>query len=256
MPEDYTVQPGDCISSIAFERGFFWQTLWNDGGNAKLKELRKDPNVLQEGDIVHIPDLTLKQESGATENKHKFKLKGVPAKLKLRLMQPKPPKDKGDSASSASSSPSPGGGGAGDNSTSDLADPDYEQTAEEDEPIKNAPYVLEVDGVIVDQGNTDGDGYVKITIKPDAREGRLTVHKSQPEERIFMLDLGVMDPVDEVSGVRKRLANLGFFCAPDGPADADDLVIALRHFQEGNSLNVTGEIDDPTKSKLKELHGC
>jgi hypothetical protein len=86
MPEDYTVQAGDCMSSIAYERGFFWQTLWNDPANAALKARRKNPNVLMTGDIVHIPDLTIKQEPGATEKTHKFMLKGVPEKLRIKLL--------------------------------------------------------------------------------------------------------------------------------------------------------------------------
>ncbi len=86
MVEDDTVEQGDCISSIAFEHGFLWRTLWNHSSNADLKTRRKDPNVLLEGDIVHIPDLTPKQAPGATEKRHKFKLKGVPAKIKVRFL--------------------------------------------------------------------------------------------------------------------------------------------------------------------------
>lgn len=85
MSEDYQVQQGDCISSIAFKHGFFWETIWNHGRNAELKQRRKDPNVLLPGDVVHIPDLRSKEESGVTEQRHQFKIKGVPAKMKLRL---------------------------------------------------------------------------------------------------------------------------------------------------------------------------
>ena len=86
MAEDYDTKQGDCISSIAYEHGFFWETLWNHAANSGLKQKRKDPNVLMEGDVVHIPDLSLKEELSATEKRHKFKLKGVPAKLRLRLL--------------------------------------------------------------------------------------------------------------------------------------------------------------------------
>jgi len=89
MSSDYTVKQGDCISSVAYEHGFFWETLWNHVANSALKQKRKDPNVLMEGDVVHIPDKTEKQESGATKKKHKFKLKSVPAKLRLRLLDSK-----------------------------------------------------------------------------------------------------------------------------------------------------------------------
>jgi hypothetical protein len=83
---NHVVEQGDCLSSIAEQYGFFWSTLWNHGDNADLKQLRKDPNALLEGDVVVIPDKTAKEESCATEQKHKFKRKGVPAKMKIRLM--------------------------------------------------------------------------------------------------------------------------------------------------------------------------
>ncbi len=269
MPEeDYKVKDGDCISSIAFSHGFFWETLWNHGKNSDLKSKRKDPNILKEGDVVHIPELSPKEESCATEKRHKFKLKGVPAKLKLKLMQPKKPKDDEDEAGgkpAGGSSPLggmggavpglPGGGSGGDSGESDLADAEYKPAKEEEEPIANAPYIFEVDGVRVDEGNTDGNGCIQIPLAPDAKEGRIIVNKGKPEERVITLDLGAMDPVDEPSGVRKRLLNLGYLCQPDGPADSEDLQAALRKFQQDKGLNVTGRIDDPTKNKLKELHG-
>ena len=85
MPINRTVEQGECISSIAEESGFFWQTIWNHADNAELKQLRKDPNALLEGDLVVVPDKTPKEESCATEQKHKFKKKGTPAKMKIRL---------------------------------------------------------------------------------------------------------------------------------------------------------------------------
>ncbi|MEJ7712150.1 MAG: hypothetical protein WKF84_20390 [Pyrinomonadaceae bacterium] len=81
MPEDYIVRAGDCINSIAFERGFFWETLWGHPKNAELKSKRRNPNILKEGDVVHIPDLTIKEESRATEGQHHFKLKGAAGQI-------------------------------------------------------------------------------------------------------------------------------------------------------------------------------
>src|SRR5438270_3311259 len=92
MAEDYTVEQGDCISSIAFEHGFFWETLWNHSSNATLKTERKTPNILMEGDLVHIPDLAVKQECGSTEKKHRFKRKAVPAKFRIRLLDADEPR--------------------------------------------------------------------------------------------------------------------------------------------------------------------
>jgi hypothetical protein len=86
MPIRKTVEQGDCLSSISDEHGFFWSTVWNHPDNADLKELRNDPNALLEGDVVVVPDKAMKEESCATEQKHKFKKKGTPAKIKIRLM--------------------------------------------------------------------------------------------------------------------------------------------------------------------------
>lgn len=87
MPTSYPVKAGDCIASIAFEHGFFPDTLWRDPANAALREERGDPNVLVEGDQVTIPDLRPKEVSCATSRTHVFKRRGVPEKFKLQLMR-------------------------------------------------------------------------------------------------------------------------------------------------------------------------
>jgi hypothetical protein len=74
----YIVKQGDCISSIAFKYGFFPDTIWNDSKNSKLKQDRKDPNVLKPGDELYIRDKEEKEESCASEERHSFKKKGVP----------------------------------------------------------------------------------------------------------------------------------------------------------------------------------
>ena len=78
---EYTVQAGDCILSLASRYGFFWQTLWN--GNPALQALRKNPNVLMPGDVVVIPDKTIKQLPSATDQRHEFVKKGARAKFRL-----------------------------------------------------------------------------------------------------------------------------------------------------------------------------
>ena len=82
---EYVAEPGDCVESVAFAHGFFWETLWNDPQNADVKKARKDPNVLLPGDRLHIPEKRIKEESGSTEQRHRFKLKGVPAQLRLKF---------------------------------------------------------------------------------------------------------------------------------------------------------------------------
>jgi hypothetical protein len=91
MP-DYIVKQGDCISSIAQKHGLFWDKIWNHPKNAKLQETRKDPNVLSPGDVVFVPDKDEREESGATEQRHRFRKKGVPAKLRLQIMEDDQPR--------------------------------------------------------------------------------------------------------------------------------------------------------------------
>lgn len=245
MPTEYQVKSGDCINSIAFNHGFFWETLWNHGQNSELKNKRKDPNVLKEGDVIHIPDLTLKEESGATEQRHRFRLKAVPAKLHLRFLKPKdspPPEDE------------PEAGGEDDCSAFSEPDP-AAAPAQEMEPIANAPYRLDIEGVIT-EGKSDGDGQVKVSIPPNAANGIITFHPGTPEERVFPLSLGGMDPVDTIIGARKRLDNLGYRCSTVEDEVTPELKDAVAGFQKDNGLEVNGELNDATKSKLKEKHGC
>lgn len=200
---EYKVKQGDCINSIAFKHGFFWETLWNHPKNAKLNLKRKDPSVLQEGDIVYIPDLTIKEESGTTEQRHKFRLKGVPAKIKIRLCV-------------------------------------------DDQPRMNEPFILYVDDVEVYQGNTDGDGYVRAAIPPNAKKGKILVG-SGDEQDVFVFLLGTVDPIETDEGVRGRLYNMGY--------DVSDLTEAIRNFQSKENLNITGIADVPTLARLKERFG-
>lgn len=86
MPIRHKIQEGDCISSIAYEHGFFPDTIWNHADNADLRQLRKDPNVLAVDDVVVIPDLRKKQVEVPVEKRHRFRRKGVPERFKLCLM--------------------------------------------------------------------------------------------------------------------------------------------------------------------------
>jgi N-acetylmuramoyl-L-alanine amidase len=89
MAKTHTVKSGDCISSIAFENGFFPDTIWNHPENAALKADRVDPNVLLPGDQVFVPDKTEKQELCVTNKRHVFRRRGVPqfVKIQMRFME-------------------------------------------------------------------------------------------------------------------------------------------------------------------------
>lgn len=89
---DYLVEQGDCVSSIAYEAGLLWETIWNHPANSELKTKRKDPNVLLPGDKMFIPELKPRQEPRATGATHVFQMKGVPVKLRVRLLKNNKPR--------------------------------------------------------------------------------------------------------------------------------------------------------------------
>jgi N-acetylmuramoyl-L-alanine amidase len=74
------------MSSIAHKYRILPETIWDDPANAKLKDQRKDPNILYPGDVVYVPDKEEREEACATEQRHRFRRKGVPVFLRLRLL--------------------------------------------------------------------------------------------------------------------------------------------------------------------------
>lgn len=91
MPE-VVAQQGDSVVSLAIRAGFSPETIWDHPDNSHLRQNGRTPEVLLPGDIVVMPDLTIKEESGATEKRHKFKRRSVPSSLRIRFMQGNEPR--------------------------------------------------------------------------------------------------------------------------------------------------------------------
>lgn len=85
MPS-HRAKPGDCLSSIAFEHGFFWETLLDHPDNKVLKEPGRGPFILTPGETVAIPQLRAREVAIASGRLHRFRRKGVPARFKLTLV--------------------------------------------------------------------------------------------------------------------------------------------------------------------------
>jgi N-acetylmuramoyl-L-alanine amidase len=217
---NYVVKQGDCLSSIAFEHGFSWQTLWHHSSNAELQKARKDPSVLLPGDQVFIPALRLGEQSGNTERTHRFRRLGVPPMLRLRLLQPPKPN----------------------------APPEAK-----DEPCVDVPYVLDVEGKLT-RGSTDQNGLIEIVIPPNALQATLVLSPGTGNESRIPLQLGHLDPADQVSGVQARLNNLGFACGEDDGVLGPNTIGALKRFQRSAGLEPSGELDQPTLDALARQH--
>ena len=101
------------------------------------------------------------------------------------------------------------------------------------------------------EGVTDGEGILKMAVPPSATEGDLVIG---PDQLRIKLRLGHLDPIEELSGVQKRLNNLGFSCGePDGKLNPATRR-ALAAFQIRFGLPETGEIDDVTRAKIGSMH--
>ena len=224
MAEDYTVQGGDCMSSIAYEHGFFWKTLWNLPENDALKAKRKNPNVLMTGDIVHIPDLTVRNEPGATEKTHKFVLKGVPEKLHITLL---------------------------DSDHKPRRNMAYKMVIDG----KWRSGTTDGDGKITENIPPNAKTGQLIFPSPQSAASVGGSKPAKPQNQVISLQLGALNPVSNTSGAKARLANLGFYKGPidenlDGPTKN-----AIRAFQAKKGLPQTGNLDDATTAQLQQLHG-
>lgn len=87
----YEVQELDCIDSIAFEHGFFPETIWNHPENADLRNLRKNRNILEPGDLVFVPEKEMKHIPKPTDQKHRFVRKAVPTKISFQVLKRQEP---------------------------------------------------------------------------------------------------------------------------------------------------------------------
>src|SRR5258706_64494 len=83
---EHIVAQGEYLSKLARKYGFSdYHTIWDHPNNAELKKKRQNPNVLFPGDRLFIPPRESREESGPTENKHRFEVKQNKLMLRLTL---------------------------------------------------------------------------------------------------------------------------------------------------------------------------
>ncbi len=124
----------------------------------------------------------------------------------------------------------------------------------EHEPVGDAPYTLEIDGK-TSEGSTDSDGWVDRAIPGDAKRGKLMVDW-EGTWLVYALNLGGINPIEDIGGVQQRLKNLGFKIGGADGKLGPRTKAALMQFQHDHTLpSRTGEIDEATRTKLKEIHG-
>lgn len=121
----------------------------------------------------------------------------------------------------------------------------------DDQPLPDTNCVVEVDGK-PEELVSDGQGIVETWIPRTARSGVLRVPDLDLE---VPFGVGHLDPVDEKSGWVGRLINLGYYVGTIDDVDDQQLGFAVEEFQCDHQLTVSGELDEITRAKLKEMHG-
>ena len=215
MPRAHNVEQGDCLASIAKHYGFLsWRTIYHDAANADLRTRRPDPFALSPGDVVAIPDPLPRTEPCATRQRHRFKAETAPTVLRLKLKA-----------------------GSGDA----FAGKTYELIA----------------GGETWRDTTKAEGLIEHPVPGGTTTALLKVwlHGEPPDcdPVTFSLAIGHLDPIDTVSGIQGRLFNLGLYRgAASGELDAAT-TDAIAAFQVSYELEVTGELDDATRDRLRKV---
>jgi hypothetical protein len=133
-------------------------------------------------------------------------------------------------------------------------DPEPDTTPRTDDARDGLAYQLVINGVTI-EGQTDADGFVDCEIPPGATSGRLILAPGTPDETEVRLNLGHLDPITEITGIKQRLRNLCFDCGEQSDEETPDLEDALSAFQTKHGLPVTGKIDDATRAEILKAHG-
>ena len=83
---NHVVREGECMSSLAAQKGLFVAQIFEHPANAQLSSVRGDPNILLPGDRITIPQFQRKDVDRSTELRNKFVLLGEPVFLRVQVM--------------------------------------------------------------------------------------------------------------------------------------------------------------------------
>lgn len=119
-----------------------------------------------------------------------------------------------------------------------------------DKPVANKPYKFDIDGKIT-EGTTDPDGMVEVSLPGNAKRGKLMIEGGET----YQFEFGHLEPINTLKGVQERLRNLGYaideISGKNDPPTRD----AVLEFQRKNTLDPSGDVDQPTRDALELKHG-
>jgi N-acetylmuramoyl-L-alanine amidase len=211
------VKQGDRLPTIATKQGFArWRTIWDFKGNQELKERRESPNILFPGDQVAIPT-KLKRNAEVPGGTAEYVVNR--GKEVLRVCFPV------------------------------AWDSDEDPVSYTAKPDAGGPNLT---------GPLDADGWMEIDLPPDTNQVDVALWTDDPGNPIatYELRVGEMDPIEEVTGIQARLANLGYY---DGATDGEAKEItaaAISQFRREHGLPMGDQIDDDLREALDGVHAA
>jgi hypothetical protein len=126
------------------------------------------------------------------------------------------------------------------------------------EPLPKEPYRILGLGPDPVEGETDDDGYVSASVPVHVREIELILTR---KNRTLRLRVGDLDPVDTLTGLKKRLCHLGFYqpsrvgIENQDATDDEALLGALKAFQADCGIEPSGRLCEATRKALDGAHG-
>jgi hypothetical protein len=213
---DHTVAQGECLESIGFDKRIGWKKLFDLPENQELKDARGCHNILLPGDKVHVPDPERKEEEVQTGTEpHVFLRSGAKTTISFKLRR-------------------------------------------RGKPLENHPCQLTCNDE-PSELSTDADGVLEgcvILVAESEAELKTGFGDLTPDwvERDYEVLIGHLDPINELSGVKGRLNNLGYNCGLPNNEEDTDMTYQLEVFQVTHGLNVTGKPDEDTRKTLLDIH--
>jgi len=210
----HTVKQGESLVSIASKYGFGqnWQALYESADNDDFRSLRTNPNCIFPGDKINIPEDTGLTVTYAAEGTYKFKMSRPRAFFAIKL--------------------------------TDGADIVY----------SNINYELHIEDQII-TGTTNSNGVLEEEVPVDIEVAKLIFwpYDDLPERAVRRrVNIGHLDPIEEITGQRQRLANQGFPSGRIVNEWSEPSINSVKWMQLARNYDISEQLTDQSLDRLQQ----